>query len=98
MIHLLMLFLLCSAIDFANGAVVVTCFVSGYIVDEHFSIPKDFEQNREYGPLSGTCYEERAISAYNLGLLKPVDQASTVEICSSCASLGHKRVECPELV
>ena len=94
MIRLLVLLLLCSAIDLCCYHRL--CFLD--IVDEHFSIPKGFEQNREYGPLSGTCYEERAIRAYNLGLLKPVDQTSTVEICSSCASLGHKRVECPELV
>ena len=68
------------------------------LVEKHFSIPVDFEQNREFGPLSGTCYEERAIRAYNLGLLKPLDEDSTVEICSSCASLGHKRAECPKLI
>lgn len=66
------------------------------LVQEHYVIPDDLEQNRSYGPLSGTCFEERAIRAYNLSLLKPMK--TDVEICSHCSSLGHKRNDCPQLI
>jgi hypothetical protein len=69
------------------------------LVETHFTIPIDFEQNHKYGPISGSCYEERAIQAYNLSLLKPIKQENTsVEICSECAILGHKRMDCPKLI
>lgn len=66
------------------------------LVIDHYHIPKDFEHNRSYGPLSGTSYEERVIGAYRLSLLEPQDQS--VEICSNCATLGHLRNDCPELI
>lgn len=65
------------------------------MVEEHCGIPEDFENDRSYGPLSGTCFEERAIEAYDKGLLTPF---SGVTICTSCGSLGHGRDECPELI
>ena len=73
---------------------------SFHLIKEHFSIPDDFEQNHEYGPLSGTCFEERVIRAYNLNLLRPkAPKDSTLRICSNCAMLNdHKRVDCPELL
>ncbi|KAG7364023.1 hypothetical protein IV203_037225 [Nitzschia inconspicua] len=81
------------------------------LVEEHYVIPNDFETNMKYGPLSGTCFEERVVDAYNDGLLqykssKPethtqtttATAATTVDICSHCAAMGHKRIDCPELV
>ncbi|KAG7340144.1 hypothetical protein IV203_006548 [Nitzschia inconspicua] len=80
------------------------------LVEEHYVIPNDFETNMKYGPLSGTCFEERVIDAYNDGLLqckssKPEIHTQTkttttaiVDICSHCAVTGHKRIDCPELV
>jgi hypothetical protein len=40
------------------------------LVEEYYVIPNDFETNPFYGPLSGTCYEERVINAYNRGMLR----------------------------
>jgi hypothetical protein len=68
------------------------------LVEMNFEIPEDFERNRRYGPLSGTCYEERSIRAYNLNLIEPKEENADIEICSSCATLGHRRVDCPDLV
>ena len=68
------------------------------LLERYFIIPFDFEQNHRYGPLSGTCFEERVISAYNLSLLKPKDERVETIICSQCATLGHKRNDCPDLI
>jgi len=69
------------------------------LVESHFFIPEDFERNRSFGPLSGTCFEERAIRAYNLSLLEPKNDAdAALEICSHCAVLGHRRSDCPDLI
>lgn len=65
------------------------------LVKDHCVIPDDFETNRRYGPLSGTCFEERAIDAYEKRLLKTT---SIVEICTYCAKVGHEQDECPDLV
>ncbi|KAL3925698.1 MAG: hypothetical protein SGILL_000230 [Bacillariaceae sp.] len=74
------------------------------LVEEYFEIPRDFESNTSYGPLSGTCFEERVVEAYNHGLLKSKDwetnndDGTIVKICSHCATTGHKREDCPELI
>jgi hypothetical protein len=69
------------------------------LVEEHFDIPKDIEQNRSYGPLSGTSYEERVIRTYTLGKLTAKDPADAdVAICTSCATVGHRRNDCPALL
>jgi hypothetical protein len=69
------------------------------LVEAHFIIPEDLEQNKSFGPLSGSCFEKRAIRAYNLSLLEPKEEGdAVVEICSNCATLGHKRNECPDLI
>lgn len=69
------------------------------LVEKHFVIPIDFENNRKYGPLSGSSFEQRAISAYSLGLLEPrTEESAKVAICSACAEEGHKRSACPQLV
>lgn len=68
------------------------------LVCSHYDIPEDLETNRIYGPLSGISYEERAIAAYNLSLLKPKNGEEVgVEICSRCVTVGHKRSDCPLL-
>ena len=52
-----------------------------------------------FGHPAGTCFEERLIQAYNLGMLEPIDEKdSGVRICSECASEGHKSVDCPTLI
>lgn len=70
------------------------------LVEKHFHIPDDLETNRKYGPLSGTSFEERVISAYSLNLLDPktADSSKDVQICSVCAVEGHKRAACPQLI
>ena len=78
------------------NATTAACFA---LVKERFVIPDDFESNRKYGPLSGTSFEERAIGAYNLGLLTPKSpDFEGVEICSNCAVVGHTRNDCPKLI
>jgi hypothetical protein len=69
------------------------------LIETHFTIPSDFEQNRKYGPISGSCYEERTIQAYTLSLLEPIKpENASVEICSECAIIGHNRMDCPKLI
>lgn len=72
---------------------------------QHYVIPKDFEQKRLYGPLSGISYEERVIQAYSLGKLERIhvddgdDDASPESgICTACAEEGHQRDDCPTLL
>lgn len=67
------------------------------LVQEHYEIPVDFEESRSYGPLSGTSFEERVITAYNLSQLEPKN-GEGVQICSICVTLGHKRNDCPDLI
>eukprot|EP00977_Amphora_coffeiformis_P008987 scaffold2033_cov164-Amphora_coffeaeformis.AAC.26 len=68
------------------------------ILDSHV-IPTDLEQSRAYGPLSGTCYEERVLRAYTLGKLTVKDgYDGETRICTACANQGHTRNECPTLI
>ena len=68
------------------------------LVEEHYSIPADFESNRSFGPLSGTCFEERAVNAYEKGLLKAAKTGQAVLICTYCGTVGHEADECPDLI
>lgn len=71
------------------------------LVCEHYEIPDNFEQRRSFGPLSGTSYEERVVQAYAVGRLassRKDGDAPAAEICTCCAALGHKRVDCPTLI
>ena len=70
------------------------------LVEEHYVIPSDFENNRSYGPLSGTCFEQRAVDAYEKGLLVPIrsSKEGDVLICVYCAQLGHRQDDCPQLI
>jgi hypothetical protein len=69
------------------------------LVQEHFLLPKDLETNRKYGPKSGICFEEHAIRAYSQNMLQSKSGSiSAIEICTACATTGHKRNDCPSLV
>jgi hypothetical protein len=70
------------------------------LIEANFTIPMDFEQNRSYGPQSGTSYEERVIQAYTLDKLSPKDSSTegAVSICTHCANMDHKRDGCPDLL
>jgi len=70
------------------------------LVEQHFILPKDLETNRKYGPISGSTFEQHAIRAYSLGMLKAKNPSNTTitEICTACANEGHKRNDCPKLV
>lgn len=69
-----------------------------HIVNSHI-IPDDLEQSRAYGPLSGSCFEERVLQAYSLGKLAVQDgYDGETNICTQCANKGHKRMECPTLI
>mmetsp|Transcript_18123 Transcript_18123/g.39583 ORF Transcript_18123/g.39583 Transcript_18123/m.39583 type:complete len:241 (+) Transcript_18123:135-857(+) len=71
-------------------------------IAENYVLPLDFETNRRYGPLSGLCYEERAIAAYTINMLQPKADADIAllngGVCSSCGTIGHKKVRCPDLI
>jgi len=68
------------------------------IIGSHI-IPSDLEQSRTYGPLAGSCYEERVFQAYSLGKLTVQDEYhGETRICTVCANKGHVRNECPTLI
>ena len=70
-----------------------------HLIEDNFVIPDDFEQSRRYGPLSGSCFEERVIKAYNLGTLEPkVETEPGLQICVYCARPGHMKVDCDDLI
>ena len=62
----------------------------------HYIVPQNFETSRLYGPWSGTCYEERLMSAYEVSQLQP--KAETVELCCFCGEIGHLKRDCPDLL
>ena len=74
-------------------------------IEDNCEIPNDFEQNRKFGPLSGSSYADRAITAYRLGFLKliegsdhGIDMKNDRVICTACADLGHIAETCPTLL
>ena len=69
-------------------------------IGERYVIPKDFEQKRSYGPLSGITYEERVTQAYCLRKLERSESAPDAEtnICTACTEVGHRRDDCPTLI
>jgi hypothetical protein len=69
-------------------------------IRDRYEIPPDFEQQRSFGPLSGTTYEQRVIAEYKLGKLHRKEDAPDDEtlICSGCAQAGHLRDDCPALI
>lgn len=67
------------------------------LITKHYIIPRNLEQSRSYGPLSGSTYEQRVISAYRLGKLEAVDEPAAI-ICTACVEIGHDRDYCPSLL
>lgn len=69
-------------------------------VREHFLIPKDIEAEHKFGPLSGSCFEERVIRAYSLGELEAKDglDESDLHVCTYCGEEGHVKGDCSELL
>mmetsp|Transcript_8270 Transcript_8270/g.17509 ORF Transcript_8270/g.17509 Transcript_8270/m.17509 type:complete len:238 (-) Transcript_8270:54-767(-) len=72
------------------------------LVKANCHIPKDFDSDPRFGPLSGTCHEERVIAAFSTGMLKVRIEADTdfVEggVCSWCGRAGHQRGGCLDLI
>jgi len=66
------------------------------LIKEHYIVPQNFETSRFYGPWSGTCYEERLMAAYEVGLLQP--EAEDIELCCFCGEVGHLRTNCSDLL
>lgn len=71
-------------------------------IADNYILPRDFETNRKYGPLSGVSYEERAIAAYATNMLEAKEDADAkllrLGVCSWCGTVGHKKVRCPDLI
>lgn len=68
-------------------------------VKECCIIPVDIETTR-FGPLSGTCFEERVVTAYFRGKLKAKrgkDSVAATKICRTCATKGHEADDCTTL-
>jgi len=82
--------------------------VQGKVFDwicQNYEVPVDFEQQRRYGPLSGSSYEGRVIQEYALKKLERKKDktnngadAKMPMICTCCATVGHTRNNCPTLI
>jgi hypothetical protein len=49
-------------------------------IDHEVELPSDFEVNKKYGSLSGTCFEERLLSAFIHGLLDKFSSSSAKQV------------------
>ena len=69
-------------------------------IRDNFHIPTHIEGSTKFGPLSGSCFEERVIRAYSLGELHPKDGRVKHDllVCTYCGEEGHTRGECNELL
>lgn len=69
-------------------------------VRDHFLIPKEFEVDHKFGPLSGSCFEERVIRAYSLGELeaKMGLEGCDLHVCTYCGEGGHLKGNCGKLL
>lgn len=70
-------------------------------VRDHFLIPRDIEVDPKFGAHSGSCFEERVLRAYALGLLDVKADAKDcgpLLVCSHCGDEGHIRDDCSELL
>jgi len=68
------------------------------LVSKYYIIPEKFETSRTFGSKSGTSFERRVISAYATKQLQSKEETIIVEICTSCASVGHENDDCPEQI
>ena len=68
------------------------------LVTKHYVVPNGFENCRSYGPKSGVSFEQRVIAAYATHSFQPKIGAARVQICTACATVGHDRDDCPELL
>lgn len=66
-------------------------------IQANYEIPDGFERGHEYGAHSGTCYEERVISAYTFGQLPPRAGGRAAQMCSDCGREGHFSRHCPDV-
>ena len=69
---------------------------SVYCVQEDYSIPDDFELDKaRFGPLSGTTWEERVITAYYSRKL-PLKHGRVERgwLCEECGGRGHLPRDC----
>ena len=67
-------------------------------IERNFTVPEDFERSHKFGPLSGTCFEERLITAYANDQLEPRLAAADItklRMCTCCAKRGHAQTDCP---
>jgi hypothetical protein len=71
-------------------------------IRNNFLIPRDVEADLHFGVHSGSCFEERVIRAYSLGLLKPKKESKrsgrSLLVCSFCGDQGHIRGRCSKLL
>ncbi|KAL3781480.1 hypothetical protein HJC23_009149 [Cyclotella cryptica] len=69
-------------------------------IRHNFLIPSTFENDRKFGPLSGSCFEERVIRAYSLGQLAPrvATTESSLLVCTYCGKEGHMKESCADLL
>ena len=69
-------------------------------IRNNFLIPRTFETDGKFGPLSGSCFEERVIRAYSLGELEPRENIaeSSLKVCTYCGEEGHMKENCTDLL
>ena len=69
-------------------------------IRDNFCIPNTFETDHKFGPLSGSCFEERVIRAYSLGELEPRKGTTKCNllVCTYCGGEGHKKDSCRNLI
>ena len=66
-------------------------------VQSHYIIPSDFEIEKvKFGPLSGTSYESRLLSAYRWDLLVLRPGKERTVLCARCGGAGHWPSDCQQ--
>ena len=67
-------------------------------IEASYDVPFDFEVSSEFGVHSDSCYEERLVAAWTHNQLELLPGKRRIKICHECASIGHMRDACPDLV
>ena len=72
-------------------------------INERFAVPDEnvLADASEFGPLSGTCYEERVLSSYVSGKLSKKSNCDDVEactVCVTCGMQGHRYTSCKQVL